>query len=88
MSIKQKKDTGHKKQMGSFTFMPPFLITICFDMINFFCTGLGFRLPGLGLKDGNIHGCALVTNLGPLGHVDTFAPFNIANRVVTIAAIN
>lgn len=68
--------------------MPPFLITICFDLVNFFCTGLGFKLPGLGLKDGNIHGCAIVTNIGPLGHVDTFAPFNIANRIVTIIAIN
>lgn len=74
--------------MSTFKYMPPFLITICFDLVNFFCTGLNFKLPGLGFKDGNIHGSALITNIGMLNHVNTFAPMNIANRIVTMVTIN
>jgi len=68
--------------------MPPFLITIVFDLVNFFCVGLGINLPGSGFKHANLFGCCLVTNIGMLGHVNTFASHNIASRVSNVVAIN
>lgn len=70
---RQRKDATHEKSTASFNFLPSFIGQPLLFCISYLTTNCGLNVPALGARSDQF-GHFVLTNVGPLGLEEGFAP--------------
>jgi len=84
--IKQHKDEVHKQQTSLFKILPSFLISFATEVLQIIGIDIGLNVKALNVKK-FLFGGTMITNVGPLGVKDAFAPFTPFARVPMLVSL-
>jgi len=84
--IKSHQDEVHKQQTSLFKLLPSFAIAFATEFLQIVGVDIGLNVPALNIKK-FLFGGTMVTNVGPLGVKDAFAPFTPFARVPMLLSL-